>query len=48
MKQKLLSKIPAVNDLLDTDRVKNFINEFSRQVVLDGIRVVTDEIRNQE
>jgi len=46
MKQKLLSKIPAVNDLLDTDRVKNFINEFSRQVVLDGIRVVTDEIRN--
>ena len=46
MKQKLLSKIPAVNDLLDTDRVKNFIDEFSRQVVLDGIRVVTDEIRN--
>ena len=46
MKQKLLSQIPSVNDLLDNNKIEKFIDEFSRQIVLDGIREVTDEIRN--
>lgn len=47
MKEKLLSQIPSVNDILDLQKTKTLINEFSRQIVLEGIRNVTDEIRNE-
>ncbi len=46
MKEKLLRQIPSVNDILDLEKTKKLINEYSRSLVLEGIRTVTDEIRN--
>ena len=47
MKEKLLSQIPSVNDILDLNETQNFIDKYSRSLVVDGIRKVTDEIRNE-
>ena len=47
MKEKLLSQIPAVNDILDLEKTKSYIDEFSRPIVLEGIRKTTDDIRNE-
>lgn len=47
MKEKLLRQIPSVNDLLDLEKTKRFIDEYSRQIVLEGIRNITDEIRDE-
>lgn len=45
MKKELLKKIPAVNDLLDKKYCQELISQYSRNMVLHGIREVTDKIR---
>ncbi|MGM0410379.1 MAG: L-seryl-tRNA(Sec) selenium transferase [Bacillota bacterium] len=47
MKEKLLRKIPSVNDILDFEKTKELISNYSRSLVLEGIRTVTDEIRSE-
>ena len=47
MKEKLLRQIPSVNDILDFPKTKKLINKFSRPIVVEGIRSITDEIRSE-
>ncbi|MFW6030162.1 MAG: L-seryl-tRNA(Sec) selenium transferase [Halanaerobiales bacterium] len=47
MKEKLLSQIPSVNDLLELEKTRKLIDKFSRPLVIEGIRQVTDKIRNK-
>ncbi|AGB42062.1 seryl-tRNA(Sec) selenium transferase [Halobacteroides halobius DSM 5150] len=46
-KQGYLRKIPAVNDLLAMDLGQKLINDYPRQLVVEGIREVTDKLRKQ-
>lgn len=47
MKEKLLSKIPSVNDLLDQKNCQNLIEQYSRLLVIEGIREITEKIREE-
>src|SRR6056297_1150087 len=46
-KQELLKSIPAVNDILSEKKSEKIKNEYSRDDLLEGIRYVTDKLRNQ-
>jgi len=46
-KQELLKSIPAVNDILAEKKSEKIKNEYSRDDLLEGIRYVTDKLRNQ-
>ena len=47
MKQQILSQIPSVNDLLASKISEDLLNKYSRSLVVEGIRSVTDQIRNK-
>ncbi len=46
-KQVYLKKIPAVNDLLDTEFADQLVDRYSRELVLAGIREVIDNLRKR-
>jgi len=46
-KQELLKSIPAVNDILAEKKSEKIKNEYSRDDLLEGIRYVTDKLRNK-
>ncbi len=46
-KHSYLSQIPKVNDFLESEEGKRLIAEHSHQLVVDAVRKVTDNIRNE-
>lgn len=46
-KHLYLRKIPKVNDLLESEEGKKLITEYSHQLLVDAIRKVTDDIRDE-
>ncbi|WP_408955410.1 L-seryl-tRNA(Sec) selenium transferase [Natroniella sp. ANB-PHB2] len=47
MKQEILRQIPAVNDLLNAELGEKLIEDYSHQLVVDAIREITAEIREE-
>ncbi|MCK8827844.1 L-seryl-tRNA(Sec) selenium transferase [Natroniella acetigena] len=47
MKQEILSQIPAVNDLLAAEFGQRLVEDYSHQLVVDAIREITAEIREE-
>ncbi|MGM0602107.1 MAG: L-seryl-tRNA(Sec) selenium transferase [Bacillota bacterium] len=47
MKKKLLSSIPSVNDILADNLADKIKEKFSRTDLIDGIRQVTDNLRDE-
>lgn len=45
-RKKLLSKLPAINDLLDSKQGQSLIDVYGHQMVVDASRHVIDELRN--
>jgi L-seryl-tRNA(Ser) seleniumtransferase len=46
-KQKILRQIPSVNDLLASDLAQDLVDRYSRPLLVEGIRSVTDQIRDE-
>ncbi len=46
-KQDYLKKIPAVNELLETDKGEKLVKEHTHDLVVEGIRKVNDRLRNK-
>ncbi|MDZ7672584.1 MAG: hypothetical protein U5K53_07125 [Halanaerobiales bacterium] len=47
MKNELFQKIPAVNDILESDKSKKLIDKYNHELVLNSIRKVLDKKREK-
>jgi L-seryl-tRNA(Ser) seleniumtransferase len=47
MKNELFQKIPAVNDILESDKCKKLIDKYNHELVLNSIRKVLDKKREK-